>query len=204
MITTGRFLICLITRILNCFSCIINRNEDSEPTNSSATSANSWLVGGTLGSRHSMLIFRSSALANINHEHIRNKPAFKLHITYKVSQAETKLLSKLLDSHGVSEVTLDSDDFNLLWTGNHPKPGVFRSLNTHQRINHFPRSYELTRKDKLYKNIEKMQHSKGVKNFDFIPQTFIMPGDFKELCSVHYRLRGPWIVKPAASSRGRG
>lgn len=66
------------------------------------------------------------------------------------------------------------------------------------------RSYELTRKDRLYKNIEKMQHAKGVKHFDFIPQTFIMPGDFRELTSCHYRHRGPWIVKPVASSRGRG
>nr|CAD7437846.1 unnamed protein product [Timema bartmani] len=67
-----------------------------------------------------------------------------------------------------------------------------------------PQSFELTRKDRLYKNIEKMQHSKGVKHFDFIPQTFVMPMDFREFCSTHYRLRGPWIVKPVASSRGRG
>ncbi|KAJ9590317.1 hypothetical protein L9F63_027843, partial [Diploptera punctata] len=65
-------------------------------------------------------------------------------------------------------------------------------------------SYELTRKDRLYKNIEKMQHAKGAKHFDFIPQTFVMPMDFRELCSSHYRNKGPWIVKPVASSRGRG
>lgn len=166
--------------------------------------ADSWLIGGTLGSRNSLLVFRSCALAGATQETIRSKPAQKLHITYKVMQAETKLLARLLDCHGVSEVAADSNDFNLLWTGNHPKPGIFRSLCSHQRINHFPRSYELTRKDRLYKNIERMQHSKGMRNFDFIPQTFIMPGDFKELCSVHYRIRGPWIVKPVASSRGRG
>ena len=36
----------------------------------------------------------------------------------------------------------------------------------HQRVNHFPRSYELTRKDRLYQNIERLQHAKG-KIFDF-------------------------------------
>ncbi|XP_054287867.1 tubulin polyglutamylase TTLL5-like [Macrosteles quadrilineatus] len=101
-------------------------------------------------------------------------------------------------------VPQDFTDFNLLWTGVHPKPQVLRSLSSHQRVNHFPRSYELTRKDRLYKNIEKMQHAKGVKHFDFIPQTFVMPGDFRELTTCHYRTRGPWIVKPVASSRGRG
>lgn len=49
-----------------------------------------------------------------------------------------------------------------------------------------------------------MQHAKGAKHFDFIPQTFVMPGDFRELTTCHYRHRGPWIVKPVASSRGRG
>lgn len=49
-----------------------------------------------------------------------------------------------------------------------------------------------------------MQHAKGAKHFDFIPQTFVMPGDFRDLTTCHYRTRGPWIVKPVASSRGRG
>lgn len=42
----------------------------------------------------------------------------------QVLQAETKLLSKLLDCHGISEVAPNSSDFNLLWTGSHPKPGT--------------------------------------------------------------------------------
>lgn len=66
------------------------------------------------------------------------------------------------------------------------------------------RSFELTRKDRLYKNIEKLQLAKGAKHFDFIPQTFVMPQDYRELCTMHHRNRGPWIVKPVASSRGRG
>ncbi|XP_060536355.1 tubulin polyglutamylase TTLL5 isoform X2 [Cylas formicarius] len=164
----------------------------------------SWLVGGCLGSRNAILVFKSSALANPTVHSSQNKPGFKLHITYKVLQAETKLLAKLLDCHGVMEVPPNSSDFNLLWTGSHPKPGMLRSLAPHQRVNHFPRSYELTRKDRLYKNIERMQHAKGLKHFDFIPQTFVMPTEFRELCSTHHRTKGPWIVKPVASSRGRG
>ncbi|KAL3287127.1 hypothetical protein HHI36_001608 [Cryptolaemus montrouzieri] len=163
-----------------------------------------WLLCGPLGSRNAILVFKSSALAHTTELSIRDKPAYKLHITYKVLQAETKLLSKLLDCHGVTEVAANSSDFNLLWTGSHLKPGLLRSLGPHQRVNHFPRSYELTRKDRLYKNIEKMQYAKGIKNFDFIPQTFVMPTEYRELCQAHNRMKGPWIVKPVASSRGRG
>lgn len=66
------------------------------------------------------------------------------------------------------------------------------------------RSFELTRKDRLYKNIERMQRSKGSRHFDIVPQSFVMPGEFKQLQAAHHRSRGPWIVKPFASSRGRG
>ncbi|XP_045532214.1 uncharacterized protein LOC123719936 isoform X2 [Pieris brassicae] len=131
-------------------------------------------------------------------------PARILKITYKLVNTETKLLHRLLQAHGLQEACADAKEFNLLWAGLHPKPDVLRSLSAYQRVNHFPRSYELTRKDKLFKNIEKMQYFRGLKHFDFIPTTFLMPAEYKELCTTHYRTKGPWIVKPAASSRGRG
>ncbi|CAG5004183.1 unnamed protein product, partial [Parnassius apollo] len=133
-----------------------------------------------------------------------NMPANILKISYKLVNTETKLLHRLLQAHGLREAPADSKDFTLLWAGLHPKPDVLRSLTPYQRVNHFPRSYELTRKDKLFKNIEKMQYFRGMKNFDFIPTTFLMPTEYKDLCTAHYRTKGPWIVKPAASSRGRG
>ncbi|XP_041969734.1 probable beta-tubulin polyglutamylase isoform X2 [Aricia agestis] len=131
-------------------------------------------------------------------------PARTLRIKYKLVNTETKLLHRLLQAHGLLESTSDSKEFNLMWSGLHPKPDVLRALLPYQRVNHFPRSYELTRKDKLFKNIEKMQYFRGYKNFDFIPTSFLMPTEYKELCTTHYRTKGPWIVKPAASSRGRG
>ena len=42
------------------------------------------------------------------------------------------------------------------------------------------RSYEMTRKDRLYKNVQKMQQEKGMKNFNFIPTTFLLPYEFEE------------------------
>lgn len=99
-----------------------------EPGLSSNHQSN-WITGGTFGSRSAVLLFKSSALASPTEASIHEKPGHKLHITYKVLQAETKLLSKLLECHGVREVAPNSSDFNLLWTGSHPKPGkCFKSM----------------------------------------------------------------------------
>lgn len=45
------------------------------------------------------------------------------------------------------------------------------------------RSYELTRKDRLYKNIQRMQQTHGFKNFHIVPQTFVLPSEYQEFCS---------------------
>ncbi|XP_039757704.1 uncharacterized protein LOC120632021 [Pararge aegeria] len=148
-----------------------------------------------------MLVKEMDSIKVIESSHM---PARVLKITYKLVNTETKLLHRLLQAHGLQEAPTDAKDFNLMWAGLHPKPDLLRSLTPYQRVNHFPRSYELTRKDKLFKNIEKMQYFRGLKHFDFIPTTFLMPAEYKELCTTHYRTKGPWIVKPAASSRGRG
>jgi len=68
-----------------------------------------------------------------------NMPAFKLKITYKFHQTETKLLRKLFNVHGLTEIQGESNNFNLLWTGVHMKLDIVRNLAPYQRVNHFPR-----------------------------------------------------------------
>lgn len=48
---------------------------------------------------------------------------------------------------------------------------------------HTSRSHELTRKDRLYKNIQRMQQTHGFKNFHIVPQTFVLPAEYQEFCS---------------------
>ena len=38
----------------------------------------------------------------------------------------------------------------------------------------------MTRKDRLFKNVQKMQQEKGMKNFNFIPTTFLLPYEFED------------------------
>ncbi|XP_021256982.1 tubulin polyglutamylase TTLL5 isoform X3 [Numida meleagris] len=128
----------------------------------------------------------------------------RYHLSYKIVRTDSRLVRSILTAHGFHEVHPSSSDYNLMWTGSHLKPYLLRSLTDIQKVNHFPRSYELTRKDRLYKNVSRMQLSHGFKTFHILPQTFILPAEYQEFCSTYSKDRGPWIVKPVASSRGRG
>lgn len=147
---------------------------------------------------------------------------------------------------------------SIFWTGNLLKSNQLSLLTKHQRINHYPKSYELTRKDCLYKNLcilaEKVHVSiikqnniiinnnnniisnyyyiknnnnnsssdrnknnisimseKNfkfkcfIKDFNFIPISYLLPKENREL-EIHMGKNSQefWIIKPVASSQGRG
>ncbi|VEL16530.1 unnamed protein product [Protopolystoma xenopodis] len=125
-------------------------------------------------------------------------------MTYKLIRTDCKLLKRLLHSHGFQESSFVSAEYNILWSGCHLKPFQLRYLSFFHKVNHFPRSYELTRKDRLAKNIQKMQQLKGTRHFDLLPHSYILPAEFQDFCSYYSKDKGPYIVKPIASSRGRG
>jgi tubulin polyglutamylase TTLL5 len=109
------------------------------------------------GKKIPIVMFNCGALSKPTHISIGQK--FRLN--FKIVNADARLISQISHAHGFHEVHASNNDYNLMWTGVHPKPHSFKSMLPHQRVNHFPRSYELTRKDRLYQNIERLQHSKG-------------------------------------------
>lgn len=130
------------------------------------------------------------------------------HLAYKMVRTESRIVHALCTAYGFSQAHPNSADFNLMWHGGHVKPITLRTLQDFQRVNHFPRSYELTRKDRMYANVIKMQQTHGFKNFDFVSKSFILPLEYQEFMGYYQReaRKGTttWIIKPVASSRGRG
>ena len=68
------------------------------------------------------------------------------------------------------------------------------------QLNHFPGSFQIGRKDRLWRNLSKLQVQNGKKEFGFFPQTFVLPSDMK-LLKRAWEDGGPkqkWIVKPVS------
>lgn len=124
-------------------------------------------------------------------------------LLYKTMKAEAKLVRSILENSGF--IHTDSHTWNLLWSGIAPQDYIYEDLNPYQKINHFPYSNELTRKDKLCLNITAMQEKYGKEPFDFIPETYILPDGLSKIYNkLNYDKKSIWIVKPACSSQGKG
>lgn len=102
-------------------------------------------------------------------------------------------------------VSKKSNDWLGCW-GHHMKSPSFRAIREHQKLNHFPGSFQIGRKDRLWRNLLKMQTRCGKKEFNFFPQSFILPQDIKLLRKAWEEgaSQQKWIVKPPASARGIG
>ncbi|EER05162.1 Tubulin--tyrosine ligase, putative, partial [Perkinsus marinus ATCC 50983] len=96
--------------------------------------------------------------------------------------------------------------WNLLWTWGRPNID-YNKLFVWQRVNHFPDSKFLTRKDCLKRCVDRPQM---VEAFRVIPDTFVLPRDYCQFVDAYTNNRSldppktMWILKPVSLSRGRG
>ena len=107
---------------------------------------------------------------------------------------------------GGIELIKNLDNCNVIWKLIHPNKmrELVRLINRKQKYNHFPCTFQLGRKDNLYKHI-RYYKKLFPKLYEFIPSTFIIPTDIKdfEIDFKKYK-KALWIVKPVNLSRGRG
>ncbi|KAF0976997.1 hypothetical protein FDP41_003650 [Naegleria fowleri] len=94
------------------------------------------------------------------------------------------------------------EPFSIFW-GRHLPAHFYQHLNAFQKVNHFPGSTNLGRKDLLFINLFRQQQLMGGAEYDFFPDSFLLPYDynvFEQRCKEQEL----FILKPFASSCGRG
>lgn len=97
-------------------------------------------------------------------------------------------------------------EVNLIWHSGSLTPTDCRALRPYQRINRFPLSSELARKDLIVLALRRLAHAvPSVKLASFFPDTFLLPRERRSFVAVcKDDPDALWIVKPSASSQGRG
>lgn len=126
---------------------------------------------------------------------------------FKMVKADAKLVKAVMETNGLGQT--EGNEWNVLWTSQSVKHFMYDSMNEFQKINHFPNSNELTRKDRLCENVVKMQERFGKEVFNIIPDSYILPDEFADFYSHFHMLRSKeqpnmWIIKPQNSSQGKG
>lgn len=96
------------------------------------------------------------------------------------------------------------DEVNLYWNDTYITEEYAKRLKYYQRLNHFPGSQELGRKNHLCTNLNAMRKCHP-ELYNFYPKTWNFPHDSESYSQFEKENPQKWyIVKPTANSQGRG
>lgn len=95
-------------------------------------------------------------------------------------------------------------NWHVYWKAGRFKPSEYAAASVHQRVNHFPKTTGLTKKDCLLRNLRRMRAIHG-QVYSFFPESYILPTEYLTLVrNVEASEHKPiWILKPTDSSQGR-
>lgn len=98
-------------------------------------------------------------------------------------------------------------EWDLWWTDWAVAPEVLMKMEHHQKINHFPGMYTLSRKNLMAKNLMRLR-KKCPEEYTFFPLTWTLPADYSEFKAYYdTKPKGKartYIVKPECLSQGKG
>ena len=127
-----------------------------------------------------------------------NRP--KNNIKYFINKVITNL-TRATFKHAGFKVTEDPRHWNASW-GRQYTEEEYKKCEAWQKINHFACAFLVGRKDHLHSRMCELKERVG--DFaSFYPTSYLLPQDAKQL-NAEWKKYPYWIVKPSASSRGRG
>ncbi|XP_045779216.1 tubulin polyglutamylase ttll-4-like isoform X1 [Maniola jurtina] len=138
------------------------------------------------------------------------------HLKWKLTTITPIVVKKTLTNSGFRLVKSECDtaecpqEETVEWIGiwgKHMKSVMFRAIKDGQKMNHFPGTFQIGRKDRLWRNLQKLSSKYGISEFGIMPKTYVLPHDLKILkhdWEKHAANDERWIIKPPASARGTG
>uniref|UniRef100_A0A2M4BA23 Putative tubulin polyglutamylase ttll4 n=1 Tax=Anopheles marajoara TaxID=58244 RepID=A0A2M4BA23_9DIPT len=132
-------------------------------------------------------------------------PSIHKVLKWKLTLITPIVVRKVLINSGF-RLLKKTNDWVGIW-GKHMKSALFKTLRPYQKFNHLPGSFQIGRKDRVWRNLQTQMNRHGKKEFGFMPRTYIIPQDLKMLRQLwpRYNQRNcKWIIKPPASARGTG
>jgi tubulin polyglutamylase TTLL4 len=141
--------------------------------------------------------------SRINERAVQCKDLEGKHLYFKISESvhTYNCMVNALVHAGFNQINTSS--YNIKISGV-PTPKLLRKFNQYQKTNHFPGIWQIGRKDNLWRNIYKMRRKFG-KDYEICPKTYILPEDYSRFqADTEENPKGLWILKPSASSCGRG
>nr|CDS34255.2 tubulin polyglutamylase ttll4 [Hymenolepis microstoma] len=131
-------------------------------------------------------------------------------LIWRNSQITPNVLKRALERSHFKLTNRTSTDW-IGYFGRHIPSALFRQLKEYQKLNHIPGSFELGRKDQLTRNINKIRNRFCGDVYNFYPATFLLPPEYSMFKNAYRhsfngkrKSSNTWIIKPPASSRGRG
>ncbi|KAJ3103429.1 putative tubulin polyglutamylase ttll2 [Phlyctochytrium planicorne] len=129
-------------------------------------------------------------------------------LVYRMAETGPELLKEILEGQGwIPFIEGESKYWNLWWKGSRYRKSDYENCKSWQRLNHFPKTAAITRKDSLFRTLKTMKAIYG-RSYDFFPQTFSLPNEYVKFVRVYASeeekgSKPVWICKPADLSRGR-
>uniref|UniRef100_A0A8C3XNC0 Tubulin tyrosine ligase like 2 n=1 Tax=Chelydra serpentina TaxID=8475 RepID=A0A8C3XNC0_CHESE len=135
-------------------------------------------------------------------------------LVFRLHESVPEAVREVLLERGWSEFDeqeQDEADWNLYWQNSPFRMTDHRSIKPWQRLNHYPETVRITRKDYLARHLKRMKGIYGPSLYEFSPVAFIMPNDYVKFIAEYTKERQSqgrkpsyWICKPVDLSRGRG
>eukprot|EP00965_Chrysotila_dentata_P118623 3922023-Pleurochrysis_carterae.AAC.1 len=129
-------------------------------------------------------------------------------LVFKLGERTPPLIAQVFEAKGYREFdeACDSEDaWHVHWRAGRFKPSEYLAASSTQRLNHFPKTTGITKKDCLLRNLRRMRGTHGP-IYNFFPETYILPNEYSTLvraCELAKGEKPIWILKPSDSSQGR-